>query len=90
MSAEAVRARRKPSLVLALVRIVVFTAAFAVLGFALGGLMGIVAIAVINLAGERTDMVMALFAGALPGAGIGLAVGFIVMVRSEMKAIEQG
>jgi hypothetical protein len=89
LSEAAAPARRKPNLVLALVRVIVMTVAFGVLGMGVGGLLGIIAVAVINMAGVATDMSMALFAGAMPGAVIGALMGFAVIVRSERQAIKQ-
>jgi hypothetical protein len=66
--------------------VVVVTLAFGVLGLGIGGLLGIIAISVINMAGEVTDMSFALFAGGVPGAAIGLLVGFAIIVRSEQAA----
>ena len=86
MSTSAVPGRRPTNLALVLIRIVVVTFAFGVLGMALGGLLGIVAISVINLAGEHTDMSFALFFGVMPGAAIGAVFGAAMMIKSEIWA----
>jgi glucose-6-phosphate-specific signal transduction histidine kinase len=87
-AAQPVRKRRVNPIAV-LVRVVVITIAFGVLGGGLGVLMGIIGISVINLAGEHTDMGMALFVGALPGLVIGAAVGMIIVISSERKALRQ-
>ena len=87
LNTAAAPARKRPNPVLILVRVIVVTIAFGVLGMGVGGLLGIISISVINLAGELTDMSMALFAGALPGAVIGALVGLVVIIRSERSAM---
>jgi hypothetical protein len=87
VNSAAVPARKRANPIAILIRVVVVTVAFGVLGLAFGGLLGIIAISVINLAGETTDMSMALFAGAMPGAVIGVLVGLVVIVRSEHRAL---
>jgi hypothetical protein len=87
VNSAAVPARKRANPIAILIRVVVVTFAFGVLGFAFGGLLGIIAISVINLAGAPTDMSMALFAGAMPGAVIGVLVGLVVIVRSERRAM---
>ena len=87
MNSAAVPARKRPNPIAVLLRVVIVTVAFGVLGLAFGGLLGIIAISVINLAGEPTDMSMALFTGAMPGAVIGALVGLVVIVRSESRAM---
>jgi hypothetical protein len=69
-----------------LVRIIVITVAFGILGGGLGALMGILGISIINLAGEHTDMGLAIFVGALPGLVIGAIVGFVVVIAWERRA----
>ena len=87
MNSAAVPARKRANPIAILIRVVVVTFAFGVLGLGFGGLLGIIAISVINLAGAPTDMSMALFAGAMPGAVIGVLVGLVVIVRSEHRAL---
>jgi hypothetical protein len=67
-------------------RIAIITGAFAILGLGLGGFFGIVGLSIIKLTGEAVDMYMALFVGGLPGAVIGAAVGFVLILRSEREA----
>ena len=81
---------RKRSNAFAIVaRVVVMTAAFGVLGLGLGGLMGILAVSIMNLAGQQIDMEMALFAGGVPGAAIGVLVGLVIIVRSERRTLRE-
>lgn len=72
-----------------LIRVVVITLAFAILGLGLGGFFGIVALSIINLSGEPMNMFLALFAGGVPGAVIGAAVGLVLILRSERQALRK-
>ncbi len=90
MSTAPAPSRRRPNPIAVLVRVVVVTVAFGVLGLGVGGLLGIIAITVINMAGQPTDMYLALFFGALPGAVIAAAVGLVMIVRSERKIFREG
>lgn len=81
-------AQRHPNPVLVLVRVIVVTVAFGVLGLGIGGLIGIIGVSIMKVAGVATDMDLAIFVGALPGAVIGAAVGFVVIVRSEKQALK--
>ena len=94
MSSAAAPLPRRPNPVLVLIRVLVVTVAFGILGLGFGGLMGIIGVSIINAVGVTinavgvtTDMDMALFAGGLPGAVIGLLAGFVVMVRSERQQL---
>ena len=89
MSTAAAPARKRFNPLAFVVRVVVITIAFGVLGGGIGVLMGIVGISIINLAGQQTDMGMALFVGALPGVAIGACVGFVVILGSERKHATQ-
>ena len=89
MNSAALPARRRPNPVLVLVRVAIVTVAFGVLGLGVGGLIGIIGIAIINAAGVATDMSLVLFVGAMPGAVIGLAFGLLMIVRSERQALLQ-
>jgi len=86
MSTAPQQAQRRANPLVIVLRIVVVTLAFGVLGLGLGGLFGIISIAIINLAGQTTDMSMALFAGGAPGAVIGALTGLVLMIRSEWQA----
>ncbi len=88
-SAPAPARRRRTNPFAVVVRVVVITVAFGVLGGGIGVLMGILGISVINMVGEHTDMGLALFVGALPGLAIGAVVGFIIVIGSERKAVRQ-
>ena len=90
MNSAAMPAPRCPNPVLVLVRVAVVTVAFGVLGMGVGGLMGIIGVSIISAAGVPTDMYMALFAGAIPGAVVGLALGLVAIIRSERKAMRPG
>jgi hypothetical protein len=82
-------ARKSVNPILVMVRVVVITLAFGILGLGLGGFFGIIGVSIINLAGQPINMYMALFAGALPGAAVGLLVGLVVMIRFERKAMRE-
>lgn len=82
-------AHRAPNPVGILLRIVIITGAFAILGLGLGGFFGIVALSIIKLFGEAADMYLALFAGGLPGAVIGAVVGLVLILRSERDAFRK-
>jgi hypothetical protein len=86
-SASPVRKRSNPFAIL--VRIIVLTIASGILGLGVGGFMGIVAVSIMNVAGQHIDMDMALFAGGMPGAVIGLVGGLVVMVNSERKQLRR-
>ena len=87
MSTAPQAVRRPPNPIAVLIRIIVITLAFAILGLGVGGLFGIISVSLINLSGQSTNMYMALFAGGLPGAAVGALVGLIVIVRLEWKAM---
>ncbi len=87
MSSAAVP-RRRTNPVVVLIRVIVVTVAFGILGGGVGALMGIIGVAIINAAGVPTDMSMALFTGAVPGGLIGAVIGFVVIVRSERRAMQ--
>lgn len=82
-------AHQTPNPVGILIRIVIITGAFAILGLGLGGFFGIVAVSIIRMAGQSVDMYLALFAGGLPGAVIGAAVGLVLILRSERDAFRK-
>ncbi len=56
------------------------------IGFALGGLTGIVSLLIINALGPARDMYQALHLGAFPGAVVGLIGGLIFVSLSERRA----
>jgi glucose-6-phosphate-specific signal transduction histidine kinase len=89
MSSAALPIGRRPNPVLVVIRVIVVAIAFGVLGGGVGGLMGIVGVSIINLAGIATDMYMALFAGVIPGALIGLTAGLGLIIRSERQHVRQ-
>lgn len=83
-TAPTLQPRRRPSRFLMAVRVVVLTVAFTLLGFAFGGLLGIVCVAILRAMGNNLDMYMAI-GGAVPGAGIGAVVGFVIALVSERR-----
>jgi hypothetical protein len=80
---------RGPNPLAIAVRVIVITLAFAILGLGAGGLFGIIAVSVINLAGEPVNMYLALFAGGVPGALIGAVVGLVLIIRSERQVLRK-
>ena len=87
MSSAAAPLPRRPNPVLVVIRVMVVTLAFGVLGLGFGGLMGIIVVSILNAIGMPTNMDMAVFAGGIPAAAIGLVAGFAVIVRSERQAL---
>lgn len=81
--------RRRSNPVVALIRFLIITVAFAILGGGLGTLMGIVGLSIINVAGEHTNMGLALFFGALPGLVIGALAGMVVIIIFERRAARE-
>lgn len=67
------------------IRVVVVTWAVGMLGFALGGLIGIIATATMNVTGAHQSMYAALWYYAIPAGVIGGAVGLVLIIRSEQK-----
>ena len=89
MSTAPQLAPRTPNPFAVLVRIVFITLAFGILGLALGGFFGILAIVILNYTGHQINMYMALFWGGLPAGVLGLFVGVVLVVRSEWKALRK-
>lgn len=67
-------------------RVGLMTALFTLLGFALGGLAGILTLAALNAVGSPRDMHLALPLGALPGAAVGLVTGLVMNQVFERRA----
>ncbi len=89
MNSAATPVRRRPNPAVVLIRVIVVTVAFGVLGGGVGGVMGIIGVAIINAAGVPTNMYMAIIAGVIPGALIAGVVGLVVIVRSERKVLQE-
>ncbi len=66
-------------------RIVLVTALFAILGFAVGGFLGIVSISVMRASHIPITMQNALWFGSIPGAVLGAIAGFVVITVSERR-----
>jgi hypothetical protein len=66
------------------------TLLFGLLGFALGALAGIVALAALNAAGSPYNMQLALRVGALPGAALGMIAGVVMTAVFERRAKPAG
>ncbi len=58
---------------------------FAGLGFAVGGLGGIVTLGALNASGSPHDMHQALRLGALPGAALGFLAGLVMITMFERR-----
>ncbi len=76
---------RSASIPKLLFRVVLVTALFAMLGFALGGLIGVVGIIVMLASHLRVNVQNAIWFGALPGGAIGCLAGLIVITISERR-----
>jgi hypothetical protein len=67
-------------------RIVLVTVLFTILGFALGGLLGIISLSVMRAAQLPLDMENALWFGAVPGGVLGMIAGAVIITVSERRA----
>jgi hypothetical protein len=65
---------------------VLVTLLFTILGFAVGGFLGIVSIVVMRTAHIPLNVLDALWFGALPGGALGCVVGLVVVSISEKRA----
>ncbi|MGI9102991.1 MAG: hypothetical protein ACR2IF_11170 [Terriglobales bacterium] len=59
---------------------------FAILGFAVGGLLGVLSLTVLRASHVQLNMLNALWFGAIPGGALGCVVGLIMITRSETRA----
>ncbi len=66
-------------------RIVLVTLLFTILGFAVGGLIGIVSISAMRAAHLPVDMQNAIWFGAVPGGLLGSIAGFVLITISEKR-----
>lgn len=69
-----------------IVRVVVVTILFTMLGFALGGLIGVASISIMQAAHLPISLQDALWFGAIPGAVLGFVAGLVVITISERRA----
>ncbi len=77
------RTRRRGAGVMVRVLLVMGVAA---LGFAVGGLLGIIVLGTLNASGASRNMYEAVYLFALPGAAVGALAGLGFMLWSERKA----
>jgi hypothetical protein len=64
-------------------RLVVVTLLFTILGFAVGGLIGVVSISIMHAAHLPINVQEALWFGAMPGAVLGMIAGVVIITISE-------
>ncbi len=76
---------RRPSTAALVVRVVVVTFAFGVLGFALGGLLGIIVLGTMQATGVPENMHAAFSGFAVPGGIVGALAGLAAMLYSEKR-----
>ncbi|MGZ4812527.1 MAG: hypothetical protein ACXVZR_04925 [Terriglobales bacterium] len=69
-----------------LFRVALVTIAFAMLGFALGGLLGILSVIVMSAARVPVNMMNSLWFGAVPGGVLGCIAGLIIITISEKRS----
>ena len=70
-------------------RVVVVTVLFTILGFAVGGLIGVVSITIMRAAHLPINVQQALWFGAVPGAVLGAIAGVMVIAISERRNLQQ-
>jgi hypothetical protein len=69
-------------------RVLLVTVLFAMLGFAIGGFIGLLSILLMSAAHIRTNLQDALWFGALPGCALGSLAGLVIIAVSEKRATE--
>lgn len=62
------------------------TALLTMLGFALGGLIGILSLGITRIAGITVNLQNALWFGAIPGGVLGMVAGAVIITVSEMRS----
>ena len=67
-------------------RMVLVTGLFTMLGFALGGLLGILSIVLMRAGHIPINVQDAIWFGAVPGGVLGCIAGFIIITISERRA----
>ncbi len=67
-------------------RVGLVTALFAILGFALGGLVGILSVSGMRAAHIAIGMQDAIWFGAVPGGVLGCIAGLVIITVSEKRA----
>ncbi len=68
-----------------LFRVALVTALFTMLGFALGGFLGVVSIVALRAAHLSITLQDALWFGAIPGGVLGLVAGLVIITVSEQR-----
>ena len=66
-------------------RVVLVTALFTMLGFALGALIGILSVSIMRIAALPVNLQNALWFGAIPGGVLGCLAGFVIITISESR-----
>ena len=66
-------------------RVALVTALFTMLGFALGGFLGVVSIVALRAAHLSITPRDALWFGAVPGGVLGLVAGLVIIIVSEQR-----
>lgn len=67
-------------------RVALVTVLFTILGFALGGLVGILSVSIMRMAAINANLLNALWFGAIPGGVLGMMAGAIIITVSETRA----
>ena len=67
-------------------RVALVTALFTMLGFALGGLIGILSVSIMRMAAIPVNLQSALWFGAIPGGVLGLIAGATIITVSEKRS----
>ncbi len=67
-------------------RVVLVAVLFTILGFALGGLIGIVSVSALRIARIPVNLQDAIWFGAVPGGVLGCIAGLVIITISERRA----
>lgn len=68
------------------IRVVLVTALFTILGFAVGGFLGVVSVIAMRAAQIPINVQDALWFGSVPGGVLGMMVGLVIISVSEKRA----